>query len=89
MSSEEGADLKALANRVDAEPHLQWVWRAFRNLNGDRQIGIDGAGPIFWSSIDAYARRYRIKGDRFERLVDLIRAMDDEWLTARESWASE
>lgn len=84
MSSEEGADLKALANRVDAEPHLQWVWKAFHDLNGDRQIGIDGVGPIFWSSIDAYARRYRITGDRFDQLVRLIKAMDSEWLTVRD-----
>ncbi|ETR75912.1 hypothetical protein X566_20145 [Afipia sp. P52-10] len=84
MSSEEGADLKALAERVEVEPHLKWVWDAFRALNRDRQIGIDGVGPIFWSSIDAYARRYRVTGDRFERLVGLIRAMDDEWLTVRD-----
>jgi hypothetical protein len=84
MSAEEGRDLRALADRPEVEPHLQWVWRAFWDLQGDRQLGFGGFGPIMWASINGYGRRGRITDDRFERLVTMIRCMDREWLKAAE-----
>lgn len=79
MSDEQGFDMKALANRVEVEEHLEWAWTAFWDLNSDRQIGFGGSGPIMWVSIDAYARRHRIREERFDRLVSFLRAMDSVW----------
>lgn len=40
-------------------------------------------GPIPWSAIDAYARRYRIDDeDQFGFLVQMIRAMDAVFLAS-------
>ncbi len=79
MSEESGTTLKALADRPEIEPQLEWLWEAFWDLSGDRQIGFS-AGPIMWASIDAYARRHRIVGDSFDRLASLLRQMDREYL---------
>lgn len=81
MSDEQGHDLKALASRPDLLDHLEWVWQAFLDLNGDRQLGF-GQGPIMWLSIDAYARRHRVKDERFDRLVSLLGRMDAAYLKA-------
>lgn len=35
-----------------------------------------------WLSIDAWARRHRVKDDRFDRLATLIRRMDNAFLKA-------
>jgi hypothetical protein len=35
-----------------------------------------GLGPIPWLSIDRYASRYGLIGDDFDRLCNLIQAMD-------------
>lgn len=58
------------------QDHLQSVWRAYHALRTDRQSGMD-MGPIMFSSIDRYARRYSINDlDEFERFMALIRALD-------------
>jgi hypothetical protein len=54
-------------------------WEAFGQLATDRTIGME-AGAIPWSSIDRYARRYRIDEDEFDRFARLIRAMDTTYL---------
>lgn len=36
-----------------------------------------------WTSIDAYARRHRLRDDRFDRLLFLLRQMDRAYLGAR------
>ena len=57
------------------------IWRAFRAISSDRQIGFGGAGPIQFSSLDRYATRYGIDGiDEFDRFASLIRAMDGAFL---------
>lgn len=58
------------------QEHLNSVWRAYHALRTDRQVGMD-MGPIMFSSIDRYARRYSIDDlDEFERFMALIRALD-------------
>lgn len=37
-------------------------------------------GPIPWSAIDRFATRYSVVGDDFDRLCNLIRAMDHAYL---------
>lgn len=57
-----------------------FYWTAFLDLSGDRSVGMGGAGPIMWASVDAYARRHRIDGDAFDRLLTIIKALDAEYL---------
>jgi hypothetical protein len=33
-----------------------------------------------WTALDAYARRHRVGGDRFERFASIIRQVDREYL---------
>lgn len=55
--------------------------RAFHDLSSDRASGF-GIGPIHWSSIDAYARRYGITdADEFEAFAQMIRVMDGVFLS--------
>lgn len=63
-----------------------FYWRAFDLLRYDRQYGAwGGESPISFVAIDAYARRYGIDGEAFDRFVSLINAVDDEWL----GWKAE
>lgn len=65
--------------------HLQFQWSAFWDLHTDRPVGM-GVGPIPFGAIDQYAARYSIDDlDDFEAFRELIRAMDDAYLT----WSSK
>lgn len=68
--------LPCIISRTEVAEHLHFEWSAFRMLSTDRQIGM-ALGPIMWSSIDAFARRYRIVEDDFDRLCRIIQAMDE------------
>lgn len=58
-------------------PHLQIYQDAFDDLLSERRDG----GPIPWTAIDAYARRYGItEPEHFERLVVCVQALDREHL---------
>lgn len=73
---------------VEATPELwhDFYWRAFEALRYDRQYGaFGGESPIGFVAIDAYARRYGIDGDAFDRFMRLVNAIDDEWL----GWKAE
>ncbi|MER9901601.1 hypothetical protein [Mesorhizobium sp. M0130] len=39
-----------------------------------------GESPIGFIAYDAYARRYGLEGEAFERFLAFMRAIDDEWL---------
>lgn len=73
------ASLPCVAARVDLFPHLAFEAYAFRELSTDRPVGLD-RGVIPWRSIDAFAERYGLVGDDFDRLVGIIRAMDVAYL---------
>ena len=88
MSDEQGRDLKALADQPETDDHLVWVYRAFWDLCGDRQVGF-GEGPIMWISVDAYARRHRIRDDQFDRLWMLLQRMDRAYLKERADQAKK
>lgn len=60
----------------------EFVYAAFHELKTDRSGGFS-YGPIPWTAIDAYARRFGIDDlEEFEDFVFLIRAMDDVHLKA-------
>lgn len=69
----------ALRDRPELDGHLDFEWRAFRDLRNDRIIGM-GLGPIWWTSINCYAVRHGIDDpDAFERFAFLMQAMDDAY----------
>lgn len=39
-----------------------------------------GETPISFMALDAYARRYGIEGEAFERFIIFMTAIDEEWL---------
>ncbi|MER8540243.1 hypothetical protein NKH17_12390 [Mesorhizobium sp. M1334] len=55
--------------------------RAWNALQFDRQYGaMGGEMPISFVAYDAYARRYGIEGEAFERFHAFMIAIDTEWL---------
>jgi hypothetical protein len=57
-----------------------FTYNAFCELNSDRESGF-GIGPIRFTAIDAYARRYGIVGiDEFEQFTADVRLIDRMFL---------
>ena len=54
---------------------LLFFWKAYQDLTSDRDVGM-GVGPIPWLSMSEWGSRHRVRGDDFERLVYILRAMD-------------
>lgn len=76
MARTTGQVIPALQTRVRPLPHLVFYWNAFFNLTTERSSGF-GLGPVPWSAIDGYARRYQVTDEaQFDVLVRFIRAMD-------------
>jgi hypothetical protein len=69
------ASLPCVANKPELFGHLYFEWGAFRALSTDRQIGM-AMGPIPWLAIDRFSSRYGLIGDDFDRLCEIIQAMD-------------
>jgi len=70
----------AIAPDLPAE--LTFAYAAFCALDGDREAGF-GIGPIRFTAIDAYARRYRIIGlDDFDQFAADVRLIDRIYLDA-------
>ena len=57
----------------------QFYWRAFADLSTERQIGMS-LGPIPRSQIMEYAAEHRLGADAKDRLIEIIRTMDNEYL---------
>lgn len=78
----EGYDVGERALAAPELPdHLQWVLDAFWDLSRDRPLGFGGVGSIPFTAVDAWARRYGIRSsDQFDRLLFLLRSLDDEYL---------
>ena len=81
VAREDGKAPPALVEKPSIPAHLQFAWSAFWALANDRQIGFGVLGPIPFSAIDRYSRRYGVASvDEFDRLAMLVRAMDGAWL---------
>lgn len=48
-----------------------------------------GESPISFMALDAYARRYSIEGEAFDRFLTFMSALDDEWLEYQAKKAKE
>lgn len=60
---------------------VRWAWDAFHDLSSSRTNGGMGSvGMIPYTAVDAYARRHGIRGERFDELLHLVRAMDATYL---------
>ncbi|PWJ93521.1 hypothetical protein C8D77_101200 [Mesorhizobium loti] len=75
---------ESLPTRPDEARYETWhdfYRRAWQTLRYDRQY-TEGGGetPISFLAFDAYARRYCIEGEAFDRFVAFVSAIDDEWL---------
>lgn len=80
----DAAHLAVTAVRPDDAVVPEWAethWQAWHTLRFDRQYGaFGGESPISFLSLDAYARRYEIAGVEFEVFLELLGALDDEYL---------
>lgn len=66
----------AIAPEIPAE--ARFAYAAFNELSTDRAVGM-AMGPIPFSGIDSYARRYGILDtDEFDRFRVLIRVIERE-----------
>jgi len=76
-----GSPPTALLNRPKLTLWIAPYYEAYSTLNGSRQIGMNGAGPIPLSEIDAYTRLYGITDqDEKEKYVTMINALDSAYL---------
>ena len=77
-----------LPDKIRNKPRLRYgldlYWKAFADLSSDRMMGMT-EGPISWRSIHAWGERNCILGDDFERLVSIVRTMDETYLKFRSS----
>lgn len=61
------------------ERHLIFYSDAFWRLHHDRPVNM-AVGRIPWVAINAYAAKFNLTGDQFDRFVTLIVAQDSEYL---------
>ncbi len=80
-----GIDPQALDHEPDPDPYLDWVFTAFWRLSTCRSIGM-AAGRIPWTAIVQYAASCGIDDeDEVDDFVDLIMAMDGEYLKPKDA----
>lgn len=77
----QGIKIKTLEDEPVLSSHLQWVWKAFTDLNYRRSAGFGGPLPITYSDIDSYCR---LKGIDLlverEKLLRFIDALDRAYM---------
>ena len=75
-----------LPDKIENKPVLTdglgLYYRAFTDLNSDRALGM-AEGPIRWTAINSYGYRHGFIEDEFDRLVDIVQAMDRAYLKER------
>lgn len=69
----------AIAGAPELLAGLEAYYEAFIELSTCRDSGM-GVGPIPWTAVDQYARRYGFTGDGFGYLLKMVRALDDAFL---------
>lgn len=80
VAKDQGKPIPEDAIPPDVPVEFQFAYLAFCALSGDREAGF-GTGPIRFTAIDAYARRYRIDDlDEFDQFAADIRLIDGIYL---------
>ncbi|GLK86690.1 hypothetical protein GCM10017653_47600 [Ancylobacter defluvii] len=60
---------------------LLFAWGAFFDLRDDRPMMMGAIGRITFMAIEKWGERHGVIGvDQLDRLVTLVRAMDDQWI---------
>ncbi len=81
---ERGGDLRdfpILSSRPALFSDLIWVWEAFTQLSGARQVGFNGPLPLSMSEVLAYAQFRGIESpDEREELLHFVQYLDKVWL---------
>jgi hypothetical protein len=75
---EAGHAVPSYDNQPDYPDGLEWVLSAFSQLSTDRPVTMGGEGPIPFTSIDRYAKRYDVA--EFDEFLTYIRALDAAYL---------
>lgn len=79
-------DLPARPDEAREESWHDFYWQAWEVLRFDRHYGaMGGQMPISFMALDAYARRYGIIGEPFDRFIVFMSVIDTEWLAHVES----
>ena len=68
---------------------LTFPYNAFNALSSERAIGFGGVGPIPWSAVNDYAKRYRLTLDEFELLLFYVEKMDAAFIDWQTSQANK
>ena len=68
------------ASRPELDQDAERLWRAFNELQGDRPLGMGGAGGLPFVAIDAWARRNDVDGDEFHWLMAGLAVLMDTQL---------
>jgi hypothetical protein len=71
-----------IKNKPVLPPGLDFYMHAFQDVSTDRAIGM-AEGPIPWSAVDRWAARHGVVGEEFDRLVIILRLMDEAYITYR------
>lgn len=72
-----------IAHYPELEEGLDYYLDIYLDLCSDKSVGF-GEGPIPWSAMDRYARRYNIEDEEFDRLVYIIKYVDSELMQYRQ-----
>jgi len=75
-----------IANVPDLNTGLEFYLEVYLDLCSDKNVGF-GEGPIPWSAMNEYAKRYNIADEEFERMVSVLRAADAEVLKGKQKTA--
>ena len=71
-----------IANKPILRSGLEVYWRAFWECSTDRDIGM-AEGPIPWTAINDWGKRYGFEDESFERLILILKMMDSAYIEER------
>lgn len=79
VAEETGDVAGALLRKPDLSHEDYFYLQAFWQLYKDRTISEAGVGPITWTVLNAYANRYEITGEEFDRFETCLNALDSAY----------
>lgn len=56
------------------------AWRCFHEVHSCRPYSLDGPQAIPWDKVCLWASRWDMSQDEEDELIELVTAIDDEWL---------
>lgn len=80
LQETKGIISEALESRPEVEPTGLFYWDAFHAISSDRQMSMS-VGPIGFTVMDSFARRYNLVDQEFEDFVYVMRELDKVFLS--------